>query len=151
MWLLRIKISFYWEMRKDQEHVNDYNKKSQMLFWTIHQKQLKNVASHTAQKMKFSIKDFFSKCNQIRSFLRIWSHLLKKSFMENFVFRAVTMQFFSGKVQISARNTRSSPFSSSLGNVFLLQVEIFQLSHLRQFIKSYFQNSLVSLLLFFRD
>ena len=28
--------------------------------------------------MKFLIKDFFSKCDQIRSFLRIWSHLLKK-------------------------------------------------------------------------
>ena len=36
--------------------------------------------------MKFSIKDFFSKCDQIRSFLRIWSHLLKKSLMENFIF-----------------------------------------------------------------
>ena len=32
------------------------------------------------------IKDFFSKCNQIRNFLRIWSHLLNKSFMENFIF-----------------------------------------------------------------
>ena len=39
---------------------------------------------HTAQK--FSIKDFFSKYDQIRSFLRIWSHLLKKSLMENFIF-----------------------------------------------------------------
>ena len=39
--------------------------------------------------MKFSIKDFFSKCDQIRSFLRIWSHLLKKSLMENVVFCAV--------------------------------------------------------------
>ena len=29
--------------------------------------------------MKFSIKDFISKCDQIPSFLRIWSHLLKKS------------------------------------------------------------------------
>ena len=28
--------------------------------------------------MKFSIKGFFSKCDQIRNFLRIWSHLLKK-------------------------------------------------------------------------
>ena len=28
--------------------------------------------------MKFSIEDFFSQCDQIRSFLRIWSHLLKK-------------------------------------------------------------------------
>ena len=43
----------------------------------------------TAQKMKFSIKDFFRKYDQIRSFLRIWSHLLKKSLMENFVFCAV--------------------------------------------------------------
>ena len=43
----------------------------------------------TAQKLKFSIKDFFSKCNKIRSFLWIWSHLLKKSLMENFIFWAL--------------------------------------------------------------
>ena len=43
----------------------------------------------TAQKMKFSIKDFFSKCDQIRSFLRIWSRLLEKSLMESFIFCAV--------------------------------------------------------------
>ena len=48
---------------------------------------------YTAQKMKFSIKDYFSKCDQIRNFLRIWSHLLKKSLMENFIFCA--MVFFS--------------------------------------------------------
>ena len=42
-----------------------------------------------AQKMKFSIKDFFSKCDQIRRKLQIWSHLLKKSLMENFVFCAL--------------------------------------------------------------
>ena len=35
--------------------------------------------------MKFSIKDFLSKYDQIRSFLRIWSHLLKKSLVENFI------------------------------------------------------------------
>ena len=39
--------------------------------------------------MKFSINDFFSKCDQIRSFLRIWSHLLNKSLTENFIFCAV--------------------------------------------------------------
>ena len=43
----------------------------------------------TAQKMKFSIKDFFSKCDQTRSILRIWSYLRKKSLMENFIFCAV--------------------------------------------------------------
>ena len=40
--------------------------------------------------MKLSIKDFFSKCDQIRSFLQIWSHLLNKSLMENLVFCAMT-------------------------------------------------------------
>ena len=38
--------------------------------------------NYTAQKMKFS-------WDQIRSFLRIWSHLLKKYLMENFIFCAV--------------------------------------------------------------
>ena len=38
--------------------------------------------------MKFSIKDFLSKYDEIRSFLRIYSHLLKKSLMENFIFWA---------------------------------------------------------------
>ena len=37
-----------------------------------------------AQKMKFSLKDFFSKCDQVRR-----SHLLKKSLNENFIFGAV--------------------------------------------------------------
>ena len=39
--------------------------------------------------MKFSIKNFFSKCDQIRSFRRIWSHLQKKFLMENLIFCAV--------------------------------------------------------------
>ena len=32
---------------------------------------------------------FFSKSDQLRSFLWIWSHLLKKSLIENFIFSAV--------------------------------------------------------------
>ena len=48
----------------------------------------------TAQKMKFSIKDSFSKCDQIRSFLRIWSHLRKKYLMENLIFCAVRRYIF---------------------------------------------------------
>ena len=39
--------------------------------------------------MKFSIEDFFSICDQIRSFLRVWSHFLKKSAKENFIFCAI--------------------------------------------------------------
>ena len=44
----------------------------------------RTLLKRALQKMQFSIKDFFSKCDQICSFLRIWSHLLKKSLMENF-------------------------------------------------------------------
>ena len=47
------------------------------------------IFSCPTQKMKFSIKDFFSKCEQIRRKLRIRSHLLKKPLMENFIFWAV--------------------------------------------------------------
>ena len=36
--------------------------------------------------MRFSINDFFGNCDQIQSFLRIWSHLLKKSLIENSIF-----------------------------------------------------------------
>ena len=48
---------------------------------------LQYICKHTLhKKMKFSIKDFLSKYDQIRSFLRISSHLLKKPLMENFIF-----------------------------------------------------------------
>ena len=53
--------------------------------------ELKNFFNTThCTKMKLSIKNFFSKCDHIRSFLRMWSHLLKKSLTENFIFCAVT-------------------------------------------------------------
>ena len=42
----------------------------------------------TVQKMKFLIKDFSSKCDQIRSFLQIWSQLLKRFLTGNFIFCA---------------------------------------------------------------
>ena len=38
-----------------------------------------------AQKVKFSIKDFLGKCDQISRKLWIWSHLLKKHLMENLI------------------------------------------------------------------
>ena len=45
-----------------------------------------SVFANTVQETKFSIKDFFSNCDEIRRKLPIWSHLLKKSLMENFIF-----------------------------------------------------------------
>ena len=41
--------------------------------------------------MTFSIKDFYTKCDQVRSFEQIWSHLMKISLMENFIFCIVSV------------------------------------------------------------
>ena len=41
--------------------------------------------------MTFSTKEFFINCDQIRRKLPIWSHLLKKTLMENFIFCAVSV------------------------------------------------------------
>ena len=56
-----------------------------------------------AQKMKFSTKDFFSKCDQIRSFLR---HLLKKSLIKNFAFWAVLVCYGENILQRSRLEIR---------------------------------------------
>ena len=42
--------------------------------------------TYAAQKMKFSVKDFFSKCEPMRKKLRICLLLLKKSLTKNFIF-----------------------------------------------------------------
>ena len=69
--------------------------------------------------MKFSIKDFFSKCDQIRSFLRMWSHLLKKFLMKNFIFCASL--FLSVIAYISGEHL---PVASSDDNWFLYESEL---------------------------
>ena len=69
--------SFKWwksKFRFAEEFIKNYNENSD-----------KNIA----QKIKFYIKDFFSKCDQICSLLRIWSHLLKKFLTENLIVCAV--------------------------------------------------------------
>ena len=43
----------------------------------------KEKYTHAAQKMKLSVKDFFSQWDPIHRKQWIWSHLLKKSLMEN--------------------------------------------------------------------
>ena len=69
--------------------VGDFNKETNyqdMLLLTSVFIGANSFVPSTAQIMKFSMKDLFSKCDQK---LRIWSHLLKKSLMENFIFSAV--------------------------------------------------------------
>ena len=54
--------------------------------WSLLKRKFTSDANVTAQKVKFSINDFFSKCDQIFRKLRIWSCLLKKSWIANFIF-----------------------------------------------------------------
>ena len=64
------------------KHQNDYV--------TLHESEtrLLTVVLSKQHRTKHEVlhKDLFSKYDQIRSFLRIWSHLLKKSLMQNFFF-----------------------------------------------------------------
>ena len=62
--------------------------------------------------MKFSIKDFFSKCDQILRKLRIWTHLLKKFLMEKFVFCAM---IFLQPVLINKMSFRNSKLKARAG------------------------------------
>ena len=72
------------------------------------------ILSFTAQKMKFSTKNFFSKCAQIRKKLRIWLHLLNKSLMEKFIFCTVLIRENTGK-----RKTRILMYCTQCCAIFL--------------------------------
>ena len=88
---------------------------------------INKVANQTYYtKMKFSIEDFFSKCDQIRSFLRIWWHLLKKSLMEDLIFCAVyieiTLRHGCSTVDLLHIFRKPFPKNTSGGLVFLNQI-----------------------------
>ena len=56
--------------------------------------------------MKFFIKDFSSKCEQIRSFLQIWSHLLETSLTKNFIFLCIVRSgVFIAKLELPSHST----------------------------------------------
>ena len=84
--------------------ISTYRKLNLYLKSTIHLV----VLPFTAQKMKFSIKDLFSICDQIHRKPRIWSHLLKKALMEKFIFCAVS------------RNGKTTQTEQSILHVFIL-------------------------------
>ena len=58
-----------------------------------------NISLTLHNKMKFPIKDIFSKFDQVHSFLRIWSHLLKKSLMENIIFCTVYLSNYDIEIK----------------------------------------------------
>ena len=70
------------------------------------------------KKQIFSIKDFFSQCDQIRRKLQIWSHLLKKSLMENFIFCDVFSPGNEFKIQCYHNNLKVSSDSHQYLNQY---------------------------------
>ena len=81
-----VKSTYFEDHRRStaSENIFEFNNKGAKVTSDTSSK----LTIYTAQKMKFSIKNFVSKCDQIRSYLRIWSYLLRKSLMENFIFCA---------------------------------------------------------------
>ena len=72
------------------------------IFWCI----FSFFTLHYPRKTKFSIKNFFSKCDDISKKLQSWSHLLKKSLKGDFIFEVCTA---GGKVfQASSKNLEGS-------------------------------------------
>ena len=79
--------------------------------------------------MKFPIKDFLSKCDQICSFLRIWSHLLKKSLMEKFIFCAVHIvgtAVFQPDIKYSKYNQNLIRWASARFTIQYFYTDFFQ-------------------------
>ena len=75
---------------------NNYKTKSRRYLF---KRALSETVFHscTAQKIEFSMKNLFRKCDQIRRKLRIWSHLLNKYLMENSIFCVAVLQNSSSK------------------------------------------------------
>ena len=95
--------------------------------WSL-RKRYNRRGSDTAQKLKFSIKDFFSKCDQISPLLRIWLCLLKKSLMENFIVCKLTNILettVSQKISTKLLGSRgsASPSNQNLIKMHMLQVD----------------------------
>ena len=79
----------------------------------------------TAQKMKLSIKGFFSKCDQIRRKLRIWSYLLNKSLMENVIFLCSECDIYRVAVYNHNATESNDSFRRNCSEVFT-EENIFQ-------------------------
>ena len=78
----------------------------------------KDFKGDTAQKMKFSIKDFFSECEQIRRKPSICSHLLKKSLFENFIFCAARVRWLRvNENKITTENDFICDYFANEGNL----------------------------------
>ena len=125
------------------------NKISWFLFFHRKTLCLRGFIQVTAQKMKFSVKNFFSKCDQIRSFLQTGSYLLKKSSMENFLFCTVGSQsigsskkWYCGLFKQSYVRKMDMFYVTITGNFELFQYFNFEAKFLKK--ENLFQKTVIS-------
>ena len=81
-------------------------------------------------KSNFLIKDFSNKCDQIRSFLLIWSHLLKKFLIEFFFYRTASNLYLKiqlGNITSVLAKQCFSVFTKYFFFPMIYQVQIFSL------------------------
>ena len=81
-------------------------------------------------KMKFSIKDFFSICDVIRNFLQIWSHLLKKSLLENFIFLCSELSYIGAQERLffdtKQLNNKERHLDCNISSIFLKNTKYYE-------------------------
>ena len=82
-----ILFSILQHLLKHRNELERWHKMSQ------YSQPLSSPSNTTVIKRKFSFKDFFSKCEQIRNKLQIWSYLVKKSLMKNLFFWQFTIVY----------------------------------------------------------
>ena len=77
----------------------------------------------SSRHKKRNFKNFFSKCDQIRSLLKIWSHLLKKFLMENLkVVSATFLLICFVYLKESTCETRKNVFYFTSKALFILEI-----------------------------
>ena len=117
--------------------------KIECIIWNPDPLELKSTSidptCHTSQKLKFSIKNFFSKHDQIRRKLQIWSHLLNKSLMENFIFCSESQCSFKLH-SYSERGWGWNPMDSLLGDFRVMKFFI-SVNQLKEIWKPYNHSS----------
>ena len=74
--------------------------------------------------MKFSITDFFSKCDQIQRKVRIWSHSQKKSVMENFIFCKVALNQLVRMKKYKFRLIEKKTYTKKRGNILFYMTKV---------------------------
>ena len=83
------KVVLFLNVQRSNKHYFFVNRGILRILWLF------SKENHCTKKWIFSTKNFFVKSDQIRSFLWIWSHLLKKSLMEKFIFCPVNQKTFT--------------------------------------------------------